>query len=381
MDFFLTKEQLELQAGAIAFARSELNSDMIQRDRDGVFSREAWQKCADFCVMALATPEKYGGNGSDMMTTIAVMEGLGYGCRDHGLLFSINAHLWTNSIPILVYGTEEQKQKYLPALCDGRLIGANGASEPESGSDIFSMRTRCVRDGDHYVLNGAKMFVTNAPVADLIVAYATLDPAYGEMGICSFIVERDFPGVSVSRKIEKMGLRTSPMGEVVFEDCRVPATNLLGRAGRGAPIFNCSMEWERSCILANCLGAMRRQVEDCVNYARQRKQYGKPIGKFQSVANRIVDMKLRLEAARPLVYRIGLIKQQGKDADMEAAMAKLFVSEAYVKSCLDAIQVHGGYGFMTEYQFERELRDSVGSTLYSGTSEIQRNIIARCLGL
>jgi alkylation response protein AidB-like acyl-CoA dehydrogenase len=194
-------------------------------------------------------------------------------------------------------------------------------------------------------------------------------------------VERDFPGVSVSRKIEKLGLRTSPMGEVVFEDCRVPARNLLGREGRGAVIFNCSMEWERSCILANCLGAMRRQIEDCVAHARQRKQFGRPIGKFQSVANRIVDMKLRLEAARPLVYRIGWIKQQGGDADMEAALAKLFVSEAYVQSCLDTIQVHGGYGFMTEYPFERELRDSVGGTLYSGTSEIQRNIIARCLGL
>jgi alkylation response protein AidB-like acyl-CoA dehydrogenase len=381
MDFFLTREQLELQANAIEFARKELNEDMIERDRASAFSREAWRKCAEFGVMALPIPEQYGGHGSDLLTTIAVMEGLGYGCRDHGLLFSINAHLWTNSIPILLYGSEEQKQKYLPALCDGRLIGANGASEPESGSDIFSMRTRCVRDGDHYVLNGAKMFVTNAPVADLIVAYATLDPAYGEMGICAFIVERDFPGVSVSRKIEKMGLRTSPMGEVVFQDCRVPVGNRLGREGRGAPIFNCSMEWERSCILANCLGSMRRQVEECVRYARQRKQYGKPIGKFQSVANRIVDMKLRLEAARPLVYRIGLIKQQGKNADMEAAMAKLFVSEAYVQSCLDAVQIHGGYGFMTESQFERDLRDSVGGTLYSGTSEIQRNIIARCLGL
>jgi hypothetical protein len=381
MDFFLTREQQELQASATEFARSELNADLIQRDRDCAFSREAWKKCAEFGVMGLPIPEPYGGNGSDLMTTIAVMEGLGYGCRDHGLLFSINAHLWTNSIPILLYGSEEQKVRYLPGLCDGSLIGANGASEPEAGSDIFSMRTRCTRDGDHYVLNGAKMFVTNAPVADLIVAYATLDPSYGEMGICSFIVERDFPGVSVSRKIEKMGLRTSPMGEVVFEDCRVPARNLLGREGRGAPIFNCSMEWERSCILANCLGAMRRQIEDCVAHARQRKQFGRPIGKFQSVANRIVDMKLRLEAARPLVYRIGWLKQQGRNADMEAALAKLFVSEAYVQSCLDTIQVHGGYGFMTEYQFERELRDSVGGTLYSGTSEIQRNIIARGLGL
>lgn len=382
MDFALTPEQEQLRQAAREFAAAELGYDMIEPDRNQTFNREAWRKCAEFGVQGLPIPEKYGGGGSDMMTTIAVMEGLGYGTRDHGLLFSINAHMWTNSIPILLYGTEEQKRRYLPGLCDGSLIGANGASEPESGSDVFAMRTRCVRDGDYYILNGTKMFVSNAQIADLIATYATMDPALGPMGICGFIVERDFPGVSVSKKIEKMGLRTSPMAEVIFEDARVPARNLLGREGRGAEVFGCSMEWERSCILASCLGAMERQLEECIRYARQRKQFGKPIGKFQSVANKMVDMKLRIETARPLVYKIAWIKETlGRNAEMEAAMAKLYLSEAYVKSCLDAIQIHGGYGYMVEFPYERELRDAIGGTLYSGTSEIQRNIIARHLGL
>jgi alkylation response protein AidB-like acyl-CoA dehydrogenase len=381
MDFSLTPEQQEWQNAAIEFAKASLNDDMIARDHNAEFNREFWNRCAEFGVQGLPVPEKYGGTGGDVATGIAVMEGLGYGCKDAGLLFSINAHLWTNSVPILLYGNEKQKQKYLPGLSNGTLIGANGASEPESGSDVFAMKTRAVKQGDKYILNGTKMFVTNAQIADVIVAYGTLNESKGVLGVCGFIIEKDFPGVSISRKLEKMGLRTSPMAELIFENCEVPAENLLGREGRGAEVFNCSMEWERSCILASCLGTMRRQLEKCVEYARMRKQFGKPIGKFQSVANRIVDMKLRLETARPLVYKIGWLKDQGKSAVAEAAMAKLYLSESFVKSSLDAIQVFGGYGYMTECELERDLRDAVGSQLYSGTSEIQRNIIASMLGL
>jgi alkylation response protein AidB-like acyl-CoA dehydrogenase len=243
------------------------------------------------------------------------------------------------------------------------------------------MRTRVVREGDDYVLNGSKIFVTNAPVADLFAVYGTLDPALGPMGICGFIVEKGTPGLSVGKKMDKMGLRTSPMSEIVMENCRVPRTALLGREGRGAEVFNCSMAWERACILATCLGTMRRQLERCIDYARTRRQFGQPIGKFQSVANRIVDMKLRYETARLMIYKVGWLMSVGKSADLDAAMAKLYVSESFVASCLDAIQVHGGAGYMTELEFERELRDSVGSTLYSGTSEIQRVIIARGLRL
>ena len=377
----LSDDHRRLQESAVAFARQGLAHDVIAADASGVFNREAWRRCAEFGVLGMPIPEPFGGLGLGLTALLAVMEGLGYGTRDQGLLFSLNAHLWTNSIPILQYGTEAQRAAWLPRLCDGSLIGANAASEPDAGSDIFSMRTRALRDGDAYVLTGTKTFVTNAPVADLFVAYATIDPALGPMGITAFIIERDTPGLSISREFHKMGLRTSPMAEVVFENCRVPLANRLGREGRGVEVFECSMEWERGCILASCLGVMRRQLEECVRHARSRKQFGRPIGKNQSVANRIVDMRVRIETCRPLVYRIGTLKDAGRPALLEAAIAKLHVSQCFVQSSLDAVQVFGGYGYMTEQQIERDLRDAVGSGLYSGTSEIQRNIIARVLGL
>jgi alkylation response protein AidB-like acyl-CoA dehydrogenase len=381
MNFELSDEQRRLQDSAIAFARSGLGEDLRARDRDQQFDRELWQRCARFGVLGMPIPETYGGLGLGLGELLAVMEGLGYGTRDQGLLFSLNAHLWTNSLPILKYGTPEQRQRFLPGLTDGSLIGANGASEPDAGSDIFAMRTRAERRGDVYVLNGTKTFVTNAPEADLIVGYATVDPALGAMGVTAFIIERDRPGVAVGRHLEKMGLRTSPMAEIVFEDCVIPIGNRLGREGRGVEVFECSMEWERGCILASCLGVMRRQLEDCLRHARSRRQFGRPIGKFQSVANRLVDMKVRLDTCRPLVYRLGWLKDQGRAAMLEAAVAKLYVSECFVKSSLDAVQIFGGYGYMTEQQVERDLRDAVGSTIYSGTSEIQRNLIASQLGL
>jgi alkylation response protein AidB-like acyl-CoA dehydrogenase len=252
-------------------------------------------------VLRLPIPEEYGGSGAGPITTIAVMEGLGYCCRDQGLLFSINAHLWTNSIPILKYGTPEQKAKFLPGLCDGSLIGANGASEPTAGSDVFSMRTRAMKDGDDYVLNGSKIWVTNAPVADLFVIYATLDPKRGILGICGFILEKTALGLDVSKKVDKMGLRTSPMAEIFLKDCRVPVSARLGREGFGGEVFNCSMAWDRASLLATCLGTMRRQLETCIAYARSRQQFGQPIGRFQFVANRIVNMKSRYETSRLLL--------------------------------------------------------------------------------
>jgi len=381
MDLELSQQQQKLQDDAIRFAHSELDSDMIVRDAQGHFSREAWQRCADFGLLRMPIPEEYGGMGFPITDVIAVMEALGYGCRDQGLLFSLNAHLWTTSIPILLYGTDLQKQKYLKSLSDGTLIGANAASEPDAGSDIFAMKTRAELNGDHYVLNGTKMFVTNAPVADMFVAYATLKPELGLMGITAFIIDRNTPGLSVSSSIEKMGLRTALMGKVTFNDCKIPCTNRIGREGRGVELFECSMEWERGCILATCLGQMKWQLERCIDHARSRKQFGQSIGKFQSVANLIVEMKIRLETCRPLVYRIGYLKEKNLPSLMESAIAKVHVSESYVQSSLDAIRVFGGYGYLTEHEIERDLRDSVGSILYSGTSEIQRNIIARCLKL
>lgn len=381
MNFDLTEEQKSWQDAAMQFARKELGGDMVEMDREQSFDRARWQACADFGVLGMGIPEEYGGTGLGLSDTIAVMEGLGYATKDQGLLFSLNAHLWTNAVPILRYGTEEQKRAYLPGLCNGELIGANGASEPSAGSDIYALRTLAKKDDNKYRINGTKMFVTNAQICDLIVAYATINPELGPLGITAFIIDRNAPGVSVSRKLEKMGLRTSPMAELIFEDVEVSMEQRLGRAGKGAEVFSCSMEWERGCILANCLGVMQRQLENCIAYARDRKQFGKAISKNQSVANMLVDMKVRIDTCRPLIYRIGWLKDQGKDAIMESSIAKLHVSDCYVKSSMDAIQVFGGYGYMTEQEVERDLRDAMSSRLYSGTSEIQRNIIAKRLGL
>ena len=381
MSFGFRAEHEELKAAAVAFARRSLAVDITAGDRSATFSRQGWKACAEFGVQGLPIPQRYGGRGESLLATIAVMEGLGYGCRDAGLLFSINAHLWSVALPILLYGSAAQKERLLPGLCDGSRIGANAATEPDAGSDVFALRMRALPDGDGYVLTGTKTFVSNAPVADLFLTYATTDPARGVLGISGFVVERATPGVAVRAEIDKMGLRTSPMAEVTFEEVRVSADDRLGREGRGAEVFQSSMEWERGCILASSLGAMQRQLEESIEHARRRKQFGQAIGKFQSVANRIVAMKLRLETARPLVYQIGWLKDEGRSAELEAAMAKLYVSEAFVESCVDAIQIHGGYGYTTALPYERELRDAIGGTLYSGTSEIQRQIIATKLGL
>ncbi len=242
------------------------------------------------------------------------MEGLGYGCPDTGLIFAINAALWTVTMPILSFGTEAQKRRYLPGLCDGRLLGSNAASEPEAGSDIFAMQTRAERHGDGWILNGRKTWITAGPIADVYHCFAATDPSKGVLGITAFLIEKGTPGFRVVREIPKMGMRTAPMGELVFEDCVLPAESVLGRVGRGATIFNAALDWERGAILSSVLGTMRRQLDRCIEQARTRKQFGQPIGKFQSVSNRIVDMALRLETSRFMVYRYAWAKSRGQDA-------------------------------------------------------------------
>jgi len=376
MDFAWTADQQGWHDRAAEFAREELAGGLAGRDARAEFWRDGWRRCAALGVLGLPVPVEYGGRGEGLPAAIAAMEGLGYGCGDNALIFALNACLWTNTLPILRHGTEGQKRRYLPGLCDGATVGANGASEVEAGSDVFAMTTRAERRGGSWVLNGRKTWVTSGPVADLFVCYATTDPAKGVLGISAFLVPRDAPGFRVVREIPKLGLRSVPMGELAFEDCEVPAENLLGREGRGAEVFNGSMEWERGAVLAGALGTMRRQLERCVAHARTRRQFGRPIGKFQAVAHRLAAMRLRLETSRPLVYKIGWLKEQGRDATLEAAMAKLHVSECFVQNSLDAVQIFGASGYATETGVERDLRDGVGSLIYSGTSDIQRNIIA-----
>jgi alkylation response protein AidB-like acyl-CoA dehydrogenase len=381
MDFSFTAEQLEHRRRVVTFAQESLGKDMLLRDKNSVFSHELWKKCADFGIQGAAFPKKFGGGDLDIVSTMLLMEGLGYGCKDSGLLFAMNGQMWTVQMPIMRFGTDAQREKYLPRLCRGESIGAHGMSEPGSGSDAFGLTTTARREDDHYILNGSKIFSTNAPEADVFLVFATVDKGKGFLGVTAFILERDFPGLRVGPIIDKMGLRTAHMAEIFFENCRVPLESRLGREGNGAAIFDDAIEWERSCILASLIGSMERQLEVCVAHAKSRKQFGKPIGKFQAVANRLVDMKVRMETARLILYRVAWMKNTRNKATMDAAIAKLYVSEAWVKSCLDAVQIHGGYGYTTDLEIERDLRDSVASTLYSGTSEIQKNIIARFMGL
>ena len=381
MEFSLSAEQRELKEAAAAFARAKLNQDLAKREEAGEFPAEAWRACAEFGIQGLPVPAELGGGGSDILTTVLVMEALGYGCQDNGLIFSLNAQMWSIELPLVKFGTPAQQQAYLPGLVSGDLIGVHAMTEPESGSDAFSMRTRAERVGDHYRLSGTKLYITNAPVADVVLVFASHPGRPRMAGISAFLVDKGTPGFTVSRSLEKMGLRTSPMGEVVLDDCVVPAESRLGPEGAGMAIFNSSMAYERSCILASALGAMQRQLETCVGHARERKQFGQAIGKFQGVSGKVADMYLRLEAARLLVYRAAWLTGQGKPALIEAAAAKLFTSEAWVASSLDAIQIHGAYGYMKEAGIERDLRDAVAGTIYSGTSEIQRVVVSRMLGL
>ncbi len=381
MEFAWTADETAFRAAVIAFARQSLRDEVIPRDRAGVFPRDLWQRCGEFGIQGLPFPEELGGGGRDAMAAVQAMEALGYATRDNGLLFGLAAQMWSVQMPIYRFGTAEQKTRFLPGLCRGTQIGAHGMSEPDSGSDAFSLRTTAIRQGDVYVLNGAKTFVSEGPVADLFLVFATIDRTKGALGITAFLVERDTPGFRVGRPIHKMGLRTSPMAELGFDDCHVPVANRLGKEGRGATLFNDSMEWERGCILASAVGAMERQLEESVAYARERRQFGTAISQFQAVQHRLVDMKVRLETARLLLYRATWAKQHDRDAGAAAAIAKLVISEAWVQSGLNAVQLRGGYGYTEEYEAERDLRDAIGSTLFSGTADIQRNLIARSLGL
>jgi len=381
MDFAFDQTQLAFKESIIRFAQKELNEGIESRDKEGRFNYEGWKKLAGQNIFALPVPEEYGGIDADILTIILSMEGLGYGCQDNGLIFAVNSQMWSCIIPVLEFGSEAQKQKYLPKLVRGEWIGGHAMTEPEAGSDAFSIRTSAKKINNSYILNGEKTFITNAPIADLLIVFARTSKTSSFAGISAFIVEKDRPGFTISKDMDKMGLRTSPLGYLVFDNCEIPEENLLGREGLGAAIFNAEMEWERSCLFASHIGVMERLMEQAIHYAKHRSQFGQTINKFQSVSHKIADMKTKIELARLMLYKIGWLKMQGKKAPVESAIAKLFVSESLVKTALDTIQIFGANGYMTEYNLERQLRDAIGSTIYSGSSEIQKNIIASWLGL
>ena len=381
MDFSLSDTQLSVKASIVEFARNELNRDLINNDKKAHFPRDSWEKCAAMGLMALPIPSKYGGADGDLLTTIISVEALGYGCCDSGLVHALVTQVLCG-LQICAFGNERQKENYLPKICTGQQIYAQAMTEPDAGSDVLAMRTRADKSAHGYVLNGTKMFISNGPIADMVLVFAVTNQKKNKVGsISCFIVEKETEGLERCKALDKMGLRTLQNGELVFDDCLVVHDNLLGKEGQGLFMFNEALQVERILLFACHLGAMERILETSVKYAKQRSQFGRTIEKFQSISNKIADMKVNIELGKLILYKAAWLKDQGERANLETSIAKLFVSESLKKACLDAVQIHGGYGYMTEFGIERDLRNSIASTIYSGTSEIQRNIISSLTGL
>jgi alkylation response protein AidB-like acyl-CoA dehydrogenase len=339
MDFSLTEEQVSLRNTVIRFTRETLNEGAIERDRDQTFSRALWRQCGEIGLLGLPVPEEYGGSGLDPLSTALTLEALGYGCIDGGLVFSLCAHLLSCVVPLWKHGSEEQKRRYLPRLSNGELIGVHAMTEPGSGSDAFALKTRAVVDGDGFRINGTKIFISNGPVADLVIVFAVTDQQKGfHGGITGFLVEKGAPGFAVGQQFEKMGIRTSPISELVFDNVYVPSEAVLCGVGAGSAVFTHSMDWERICLFASHIGTMERLLEKSIEHARTRIQFGQAIGKFQAVSHRIADMKVHLEAARLLIYRAASRLEQARTVSMDAAIAKLFVSESLLKTALGGEQ-------------------------------------------
>jgi len=377
----LSSAQRERVDAVLRFARERLSPGARQREAAGAFDRQLWDACAQFGLTGLPIPEAYGGGGLDAVDTMTVVEALGKGCEDGGLVFSLCAHMFASAVPIWRSGDVNIHRRYLEAIATGRLICANGTTEPEAGSDVYAMKATARRDGTSYLLDGTKCFITNAPVADVFLIYAKTDPSAGFLGVSAFMVPRETPGLRVVPEHSKSGLKTSPWGTLYLEECRIPVESRLGPEGSGAALFAESMVWERCCLFAYYVGAMDRTLDRVIEHARARSQFGHRIASYQSVQNRIVDMKLRLETSRLLLYRTGELHRQGKRCDDAVAMCKLWISEAAVASGLDAVQIFGGTGIVTDTGVDALLRDAVPAQIFSGTSDMQRMIVARSLGL
>jgi alkylation response protein AidB-like acyl-CoA dehydrogenase len=381
MDFCISDAQNRLAAEAQAFGETVLNQNLEARDARGSYDdaewRAIWKDCADFGLFGLTVPRDMGGAGHDVVTAAAIMHGLGYGCRDNGLMLAINAQLWTVVMPILEFGTPEQKARYLGPILRGDWIGADAVTEAASGSDAMTVATVALKGDGGYVLNGEKTLVGQAPGCDFAIVFAATDPTAGPWGVSAFLVDASVPGFQPGPEVQKSGLRTIATGALRFSDCTVPEWARLGPEGAGSAIFARSGEWERQMIFCGQVGRMKRQLDDCIAFARSRKASGKPIEQNQSVANRLADMRLRYETAWLMQMRAAWQMDAGASDAMQAAITKLHISEAFLASSLDAVRTFGGQGFMFDTDMARDLRDAMGGVIYGGTSDIQRNIIAQ----
>lgn len=378
----LLDPQHAIKASASAWARQALaDDDVAGRDLRCEFWAEGFGRIAERGVLGLNVPTRYGGAGAPLAELLLTLEGLGHGCADNGLTFAVGAQIFSTQNALVRFGDDAQRERYLTPLLRGARKGAFCMSEPDSGSDAFALGTTAQAEGDHYVLDGHKSWVTFAPVADFFVVFASTRPEAGQWGISAFLVDAGQPGVSVGANRPKMGFRTTPFGDVVFERCVVPAANRLGPAGAGASMFSAVLDDERAFLFAAELGAMERGIDEAVAYARQRRQFGRAIGEFQAVSHRIAEMALRWETARALLYKTALLAEAHRPITKLAALTKLHATQSAVSNAFDAMQVHGARGFVTEFEVERPMRDALGGLLTSGTSDIQKNIVARLLGL
>ena len=382
MEFGFTEEQLLFRDTIYKYAKNEIVPLCEEADLKSEFSFEIWKKLGQMGLLGLPFPEEYGGQGADVVTCCLAGEALGHAGVDSGHMLALGAHTYLCTDTLFKHGNEEQRKKYVPKLASGEWIGCMGLTEPGAGSDAASLQTTAVKKGDRWVLNGSKTFITNAPVANVCVVYATVDKSKKHAGISAFIVEKDFKGFSTGKPFHKMGVRASTTSEVFFEDCEVPEENVLGNIGEGFMYAHQTLEWDRSALLAPFIGGMQFMIEQCAKYASERVQFDKPIKSFQAIQHKLADMKVVLEAARLAVYRVASLKDAGYPINhLQASIAKAFVGDWGFKVASEAVQIFGGYGYIHEYPVERMLRDAKLAQIGGGTSEVQRLIISRLLTL
>ncbi|WP_332692088.1 acyl-CoA dehydrogenase [Halalkalibacter lacteus] len=377
MNFLLTEEQEMIRKMVRNFAAKEVAPTAAERDEEERFDRVIFDKMAELGLAGIPWPEEYGGIGADYMSYVIAVEELSRICASTGV--TLSAHTSLAGWPIYKFGSEEQKQTYLRALAEGTKIGAYGLTEPGSGSDAAAMKTTAVLDGNHYILNGAKIFITNGGIADIYVVFAVTDPNLRHKGVTAFIVDSDTSGFSVGKKEKKLGIRSSPTTEIIFEDCRVPKENRLGAEGEGFKIAMMTLDGGRNGIAAQAVGIAQGALDAAIDYAKARKQFGKTIGAQQGIAFKLADMATKIEASRLLTYQAAWKESEGFSYGKESAMSKLLAGDTAMEVTVEAVQVFGGYGYTKEYPVERYMRDAKITQIYEGTNEIQRLVISKML--
>ncbi|MGA8941974.1 MAG: acyl-CoA dehydrogenase [Thermoactinomyces sp.] len=377
MKFQLSEEHEMMRRMVRDFALNEVAPTAAERDEKEVFDRSIFEKLAELGLTGIPFPEKYGGVGADFLSYVITVEELSRVCAATGV--TLSAHISLASWPIFKFGSPEQKERFLRPLAEGSKLGAFGLTEPGSGSDSAAMKTTAVRDGDDYILNGNKIFITNGGEAEIYVIFAVTDPTLNHKGITAFIVERDTPGFRIGKKEKKLGIRSSPTTEILFEDCRIPASQRLGEEGEGFKIAMMTLDGGRNGIAAQAVGIAQGALDSALGYAKERKQFGKPIASKQAIQFKLADMATQIEAARLLTYQAAWLESEGLPYGKASAMAKLYAGDVAMQVTTEAVQIFGGYGYTREYPVERMMRDAKITQIYEGTNEIQRLVISKYL--